>query len=112
MYPSIISLRQDSIGKYAAGSKATFFGGQFLERQVSTKALWWLALAIIVRAAFKRLLHVSMKLVVCINPSSTGLSLCGSDCIVLFKIPDRFICVTLSLSGSTSICDWIWENPP
>ena len=57
-----------------------------------------------VRAAFKRLPLVSMKLVVCVNPSSTGLSsTCGSGCIVLFKIPDRFICVTLSLSGSTSM---------
>ena len=80
-----------------------FLGGEFLIRQVSINVLWWLALAMIVSAAFKRLPLVSMKLVVWVGFSSTGLSLCGSACIVLFKIPDRLICMTLSLNGSTSI---------
>ena len=56
-----------------------------------------------VSAAFKRFPLVSRKVVICVGLSSTGLSPCGSACILLFKIPDRLICVTLSLNGSTSI---------
>lgn len=55
-----------------------------------------------VSAAFKRFPLVSIKLV-CVRPLSTGLPLCGSTGMLLFKIPDRLICVTLSLKGSTSI---------
>lgn len=54
---------------------------KFLIRKVSINVLWWLALAMMVSAAFKRLLLVSiMKLVICVGPSSTGMSPCGSAC--------------------------------
>ena len=72
-------------------------------RHVSMTALWWLALAIMVSAAFSRLPRVSIKVVDWVSTSSTGVSLCISGWMVLFKIPDRFIWVTLSFTGSASI---------
>ena len=56
-----------------------------------------------VSAAFSRFPRVSMNVVVCVGPSSTGLSSCGSVRMLLFRIPDKLICVTLSLIGSTSM---------
>ena len=44
-----------------------------------------------VNAALSRLPLASMKVVDWVSPSSTGDSLCISDWIVLFSIPDRFI---------------------
>ena len=80
-----------------------FLGGEFLIRQVSIKVLWRLVLAMMVSAAFKRLPFVSMKVIVWAGLLSTGLSLWDSGCMVLFRILDRLICVTLSLNGSTSM---------
>ena len=56
-----------------------------------------------VSAAFSRFPRVSMNVVVCVGPSSTGLSSCGSVRMLIFRIPDKLICVTLSLTGSTSM---------
>ena len=56
-----------------------------------------------VSAAFSRFPRVSMNVVACVGPSSTGLSSCGSARMLLFRIPDKLICVTLSLIGSTSM---------
>ena len=56
-----------------------------------------------VSAAFSRFPRVSMNVIVCVGPSSTGLSSCGSARTLLFRIPDKLICVTLSLIGSTSM---------
>ena len=74
-----------------------FRGGVFLMRQVSINALWWLALAMIISAAFTLFPLASMKVEICV-PSAVGVSCCVSGLIVLFKIPDRFICVTLSIN--------------
>ena len=79
-----------------------FLGGEFLMRQVSINALWWLAFAMMVSAALNRLPLTSMKLVVCVSASlsSTGVSICASGCnwMDLFRIPDKLMWVTLSLS--------------
>ena len=60
-----------------------------------------------VSAALNRLPLISMKLVTCVSASlsSTGVSICASGCnwMDLFRIPDKLMWVTLSLSGSTSI---------
>ena len=66
------------------------------------KAPWWLAFARITNAALSLLPLASMKVEICV-PSVVGVSCCESGLIVLFKIPDRLICVTLSLSASVSM---------
>ena len=84
-----------------------FLGDEFLVKQVSIKVLWWLALAIMVSATFRRLPLVSTKLVDCVEPSSTGLSLCGLNCIILLKSPDKFIRMTLSLMDPLPHCHYL-----
>ena len=89
---------------YSWTHKDIFLGGEFLMKYVSINTLWWLALAIMLNAAFSHFPCVSMKVVDWVSPSSTGDYLCVSDWIVLFSMPDRFIWVMLSLTrGSTSI---------
>lgn len=77
-------------------------GGEFLMTQVSMKALWWLAFARIINATFTLLPLASMKVEICV-PSAVRVSCCDSGLIVLFMIPDRLICVTLSLIISDSV---------
>ena len=84
-----------------------FRGGVLRLRQVSMNALWWLALARIIRADFSLFPFCSKKtwlLVPCSAWAPEVLG-CGSgSLIVLFRIPDRLMAVTLSLmSVSVSI---------
>ena len=70
-----------------------FLGDWFLIKQVSINALWWLAFAITIRADFSLLPLDSMKG----SPSysySIGIwefCLGVVSCIVLFRIPDKFM---------------------
>ena len=76
-------------------------------RQVSMNALWWLALARIIRADFSLFPFCSKKTWLLVLGSEWAPEVlgCGSDSlIVLFRIPDRLMAVTLSLiSASVSI---------
>lgn len=84
-----------------------FRGGVLRLRQVSMNALWWLALARIIRADFCLFPFCSRKLWLLVPGSVWAPEVlgCGSgSLIVLFKIPDRLMAVTLSLiSVSVSI---------
>ena len=85
-----------------------FLGVWFLAKQVSIEVLWWLALAIMIRDAFRRLALASRREGCCGLGSMEERKLVSGDkfVIVLFRIPERFMAVMLSLrwcSASTSM---------
>ena len=71
----------------------------FLIKQVSMNVLWWLALAMMVNAAFSHFPRVSTNVVVCVGPSSTELSPCGNHCSLVYMgrgpigVPLDVLCV-------------------